>query len=99
MADGRKNNGGARSGAGRKTKAEILGLAELIDEAWPVEDQKNVLAIPAQDATAEDFSTRHQARQLLLAYKFGKPKDTIETKGTQTVVFKKQGGDSSRDSE
>lgn len=99
MADGRKKNGGARPGAGRKTKAEILGLAALIDEAWPVEDQKTVLRKLASDAVADDFQVRHQARQLLLAYKFGKPKDTVESNSTQTVIFKKQGGDSRRDTE
>lgn len=29
----------------------------------------------------------------------GKPKDTVETSGTQTVIFRKQSGDDSRDSE
>jgi hypothetical protein len=76
MADGRKKNGGARTGAGRKTKAEILGLSELIDEAWPIADQKKVLQTLAKDAVSTDFATRHTSRQLLLAYKFGKPKES-----------------------
>ena len=73
MADGRKNNGGARPGAGRKTKAEILGLAELIDSAWPTDKQKAVIKKLAQDCTDKDFHVRHEARKLLMAYKFGKP--------------------------
>lgn len=78
MADGRKKNGGARPGAGRKTKAEILGLAALIDEAWPQEDQKAVIRGLADDCTDDDFHTRHEARKLLLAYKFGKPTEKHE---------------------
>jgi len=80
--DGRKNNkGGARAGSGRKTKAEILGLAALIDASWPVADQQKVLTKLAQDCTDIDFHTRHEARKLLLAYKFGKPKETHELGG------------------
>jgi len=73
MANG---HGGKRNGAGRKTKAEILGLAELIDESWPLDEQKKVLAKLANDCISADFHTRHEARKLLLAYKFGKPKET-----------------------
>jgi len=80
--DGRKKNGGARTGSGRRTKAEILGLAALIDASWPIEDQQKVLTKLAQDCTDIDFHTRHEARKLLLAYKFGKPKETHELGGT-----------------
>lgn len=83
MSDGRKHNGGARPGAGRKTKAEILGLAELIDEAWPRAKQQAVIKKLAQDCTDDDFHTRHEARKLLLAYKFGKPTEKHEHTGAE----------------
>jgi len=86
MADGRKKNGGARPGAGRKTKAEILGLAELIDEAWPPVQQKAVIAKLAQDCNHSEFAVRHASRQLLLAYKFGKPAEKHELSGSLDVT-------------
>lgn len=81
MADGRQNNGGARPGAGRKTKAEILGLADLIDSTWPETRQKAVIKKLAKDCEDDDFHTRHEARKLLLAYKFGKPTEKHEHSG------------------
>lgn len=79
--DGRKNNGGARPGAGRKTKAEILGLAELIDTAWPTADQKKVITKLAKDCNDPDFHIRQESRKLLLAYKFGRPTEKHEVAG------------------
>jgi hypothetical protein len=66
-------HGGKRENAGRKTKAEELGLAGLIDSVWSVAKQKKVLKKLAQDCESDDFHQRHEARKLLLAYKFGKP--------------------------
>ena len=34
MADGRKNNGGARAGAGRKPKADEIKLIEKLDSQF-----------------------------------------------------------------
>lgn len=75
------NHGGARPGAGRKTKAEILGLAELIDEAWPPADQKKVIRKLSRDALSSTPAICHPARTLLLAYKFGKPTERHEVTG------------------
>lgn len=89
MADGRKNNvGGARPGAGRKTKAQILGLAEMIDEAWPIPKQKEVIKKLAQDCLDDDFHIRQEARKLLLAYKFGKPTERHEHTGLNSEPIK-----------
>lgn len=77
MADGRKNNGGPRPNAGPKTKAEILGLAALIDSVWSIAAQKRVFKKLADDCQSTEFSVRHEARKLLLAYKFGKPKESL----------------------
>lgn len=82
MANG-KNHGGARPGSGRKTKAEILGLAELIDEAWPPADQKAVIRKLARDCNNPSFAVRHPARILLLSYKFGKPTEKHELTGAE----------------
>lgn len=76
MAEGSKNRGGARPGAGRKTKAEILGLAAMLDEVCSIEEQKEILRKLAQDAKSNDFGQRHKAREMLLAYKFGKPRES-----------------------
>lgn len=86
MANG---HGGKRPGSGRRTKAEILGLAAMIDEAWPVDDQKSVLAKLAADCVDSDFHIRHEARKLLLAYKFGKPKESMDvTSNGETLLAK-----------
>ncbi len=87
MADGRKNNGGTRKGAGRKTKAEILGLAELIDECWTIDEQKRCIKTLAEDSVDVDFHIRHEARKLLLAYKFGKPKDSLDVTSNGESIF------------
>lgn len=67
-------NGGARPGAGRKTKAEELKLAESIDNAlgqdWVDELLKKI------HEKAKGGSFLHA--QLLLAYKYGKPQDKID---------------------
>lgn len=81
MAERKNNHGGARPGAGRKTKAEILGLAELIDESWPAQKQKAVIKKLAEDCNSETFHERQEARKLLLAYKFGKPTERHEHSG------------------
>ncbi len=87
MADKRKNNGGARAGAGRKTKAEILGLAALLDECWSILEQKKVIKSLADDCLDNDFHIRQEARKLLLAYKFGKPKDSLDVTSNGESIF------------
>ena len=74
-------HGGKRENAGRKTKAEELGLAALIDSVWSIPKQKKVLKLLAEDAESLDFNQRHEARKLLLAYKFGKPTEKHELTG------------------
>lgn len=83
----KKRRGGARPGAGRKTKAEILGLAEMIDEAWPIAKQKEVIKKLAKDCMDNDFHTRQEARKLLLAYKFGKPTERHEHSGLDGQIL------------
>lgn len=71
-------HGGKRNGAGRKTKAEELGLSALIDSVCDVEKQKEIIRKLAEDSVSEKFDERNEARKLLLAYKFGKPPQTLD---------------------
>lgn len=73
--------GGKRENAGRKTKAQELGLAELIDSIWTIPKQKHVLKQLVVDCNSSDFHQRHEARKLLLSYKFGKPTERREITG------------------
>lgn len=84
MGDGRVKNGGARSGAGRKTKRDeddLLrrlktackrGKEDLLDEVF----RKLV-----EDATSTSQKTRSEARKLLLAYIYGRPVERQEVSG------------------
>ena len=65
--DKRKNNGGARQGAGRKPKAEEVKLVERLS---PLED--DALAALAEGVKSGDIKWV----QLYLNYYLGKPKET-----------------------
>lgn len=76
MEDKRKLNGGARKGAGRKTKAEELkvqklGLDAIKDVYGSIEDYYKFIAKESMDSFPH--------LKLLQEYVFGKPKETIET--------------------
>lgn len=86
MSDGRKNNGGAREGAGRKTKAEELGLAALLEKCFTEKDREACVKKLVKDAKNKDFHVRQESRKLLLAYAFGKPAQTIEMPGIEEVL-------------
>jgi len=86
--------GGARQGAGRKSKAEELKLAETMDiilgEDWVESVIKSV--------KAEALKGSFQHQQLLLAYKYGKPQDKVDvtTNGkdlptSKEIVFRDYG--------
>jgi len=79
MEDGRKNNGGARTGSGRKSKSEELGLPALIDNCVTAEKQEGLIRLLFNQAM--DGSFKHM--QLFLAYKFGRPSQLVDltTKG------------------
>ena len=65
--DKRKNNGGARAGAGRKPKAEEIKLVERLS---PLED--DALAALSEGVKSGDIKWV----QLYLSYYLGKPKET-----------------------
>ncbi len=105
MSDGRKNNGGARPGAGRKRKADELELQSLLIEAWPLEQRRLTLERLATKARG-DTKDSIEAAKLLLAYAYGKPIDRQEVSGPdggavpiQIIEFVKLPDSESEDSE
>jgi len=69
MADGRKNNGGARKGAGRKSKDHEHKLAEKLT---PMND----IAMEALKQGLRDGQS--WAVKLFLEYLYGKPGTTVD---------------------
>ncbi len=76
MADGRKNNGGARKGAGRPPKADEVRKAEMMDS---VGDSVEVWKALYKCAIDGDVS----AQKYWLDQRFGKPTEKLN----QTVEF------------
>jgi hypothetical protein len=72
MADGRKNNGGARHGAGRPTKAEEQ---EVVEQLSPL-DELFVKGIKKAMQAGESW-----AFKLFADYRHGKPTQRIEQTG------------------
>jgi len=75
MADDRKENGGARPGAGRKPKADEIKLIEQMD----------AVLVPAEvwQALADRVEAKDtNAIKTWLSYRYGMPKQTVE----QTIV-------------
>jgi len=78
------SRGGKREGAGRKTKAEELGLPELMDSIGKSED---VLKAVYEAATK---GKSLEAQKVWLAYYFGKPKESVTVDaGIELVVSRK----------
>lgn len=73
MPDGRKNNGGAGRGGGRKTKAEEMGLPMLIEEVIGDEGKKALIQ-KLYDKSVKDGDVK--AITLLMSYIYGKPSDS-----------------------
>lgn len=71
MTDGRKNNGGARKGAGRKPKADEIKLIEKLDKHI---NQDDVILI--MKGLIEQGNT--QVLKMYMEYRFGKPKEVVE---------------------
>lgn len=79
--DERKNNGGARPGAGRKPKAEELALADRIDKYMaPDEVWERLSEFAKKDV---------KALQILIQYRYGMPKQIIDMKtNIEPIEFK-----------
>ena len=69
--DNRKNNGGARQGAGRKPKAQEQKLIERLDA---IIDKDEALGVLGQLVAKGDI----RAVQLYLRYRYGKSKESID---------------------
>jgi hypothetical protein len=86
-------HGGAREGAGRKTKAEELEIPSLIEDVIGIDGKKEILKKLWEKAKTGSFPHL----QLLAHYTFGKPQDKIDltSKGneifTKEIVFRKYG--------
>ena len=71
MEDGRKNNGGARAGAGRKSKVEELRFIEKLDN---IIDSDEAIEKLLELIKADNFN----ALKLYIEYRYGKPKEVVE---------------------
>ena len=69
MPDGRSRNGGARPGAGRKTKAADAELHRLLKKCWTKEDREAAFKVLAGRARLGSM----EAIKFLSSYSFGKP--------------------------
>lgn len=78
-------HGGARAGSGRKTKAEILGLAEMLSSCISQEDEMAMWKMVKDEAISKK---NIGAAQFYIAYKYGKPTETINQKSDITQVIK-----------
>jgi len=74
--DNRKNNGGAREGAGRKPKAKEQKLIERLDA---IIDTDEALAQLGKLVAKGDL----RAVQLYLSYRYGKPKESIDLNSSE----------------
>jgi len=76
--DGRKNNGGARQGAGRKPKAEEL---QLIEKLSPLDDA-------AYDVLKDGLKNGDfRFLKLFYEYRYGRPRETKDINVDQDVPF------------
>ncbi len=78
MANG---HGGAREGAGRKTKAETLELDRILMECATEDDIKDMFRVLVKNGKRGNVN----AIMAFLAYKYGKPKDKQEHSGEVTI--------------
>lgn len=67
--------------AGRKSKAEEMGLKALLDKCWSRQSREACVKKLAEDCESSDFQTRNESRKLLMAYTFGKPTEKHEIGG------------------
>ena len=74
--DNRKNNGGARQGAGRKPKAIEQKLIERLDA---IIDKDEALGKLGELVAKGDI----RAVQLYLSYRYGKPKESIDLNSSE----------------
>ena len=74
--DKRKNNGGARPGAGRKPKDEEQKIRDLM-KPYSLDAIQCLANIILDDKARH--SDKISASKLIIEYTYGKPKETVET--------------------
>lgn len=72
------NSGGKKGRSGRKSKAEEMGLATLLNKCWTRADREACIRALARNAKTPQSSDFMDAAKLLMAYMFGKPKEQVE---------------------
>lgn len=80
--------GGARAGAGRKTKAEELGLSSLIDDVIGIDGKKDLIRIIHKQAK----QGREASQKLLMEYIYGKPTEHHNIDQVTEFIIKYDGG-------
>ena len=73
---------GVKGRSGRKSKAEEMGLAALLDKCWGPRQRMKVVTTLYEIATDRADRSCVNAASLLLAYGYGKPTERIEQKVT-----------------
>jgi len=74
---GKLGKGGQKGRSGRKSKAEEMGLQQLLDECWTLDERKECVRKLSVRASKGDL----ESIKLLLAYTYGKPVDRKEITG------------------
>lgn len=69
--------GGAVPGSGRKSKAEELGIARLLEDCWTQDQRKEVIG-KLHDLAVSGGKPAVAAATLLLAYAYGKPTEHVK---------------------
>tara|TARA_B110000285_G_scaffold227620_1_gene289228 strand:- start:806 stop:1075 length:270 start_codon:yes stop_codon:yes gene_type:complete len=75
MEDKRKQNGGAREGAGRPKKADELKLIEKLDNL--IDNDEVIKTLGKQI-----FKGDSRAMTLYFGYRYGKPKESVDITST-----------------
>lgn len=82
---GKSGSGGARPGAGRKSRAEELGLNDLMDSIGSTD---KILQSLYKLAIKDNI----EAQKIWLGYRFGKPKESV-TIQDNTITWVEADGD------
>lgn len=78
-------HGGYREGAGRKSKAEEMGLPALIEDVIGDEGKREIIEKLFEKAKSGSFLHT----QLLMAYMYGKPQDNLDiTSGGELISIR-----------
>lgn len=72
---------GQSGNPGGKPHAARQALQALLDECFPIAKRRKLLKLLVEDACSDDYDKRKEARPLLLAYTFGKPREQVTITG------------------